>query len=271
MQLKTILNRVEPFKFFVYGKASWVEDTGRPTLEVEVHARKNGRAICSGCGCPGSGYDRLPERQFEFVPLWGIAVYFLYAMRRVDCPSCGVQANLPVQPAEDQGCRLEDADIYFHKYFGRAILVIFNMNPGKHHDGWNQVMSLPRRLTLNKDDGIGAIRVEPVDGTDSLRSNHQRVEAMALELALHGCDLALLGILDPAVGPLEGGSTALEEDFLPLIDLAGMDAVLVTQIRDGRLVDEVPLENGDLLVWGQMLAFLGFSLGHGHSPGSGLC
>jgi len=63
---------------------------GAPTLEVEVHARKNGRAICSGCGRPGAGYDRLPERRFEFVPLWGIAVYFVYAMRRVDCPSCGV-------------------------------------------------------------------------------------------------------------------------------------------------------------------------------------
>jgi len=90
MQLKTILNRVEPFKSFVYGKVEWVESTGRPTLEVEVHARKNGRAICSGCDRPGPGYDRLSQRRFEFVPLWGIAFYFLYALRRVDCPRCGV-------------------------------------------------------------------------------------------------------------------------------------------------------------------------------------
>ena len=90
MQLKTILNRVEPFKSFVYGKVQWVEGTPRPTLEVTLHARKNGRAICSGCGRPGPGYDRLPERRFEFVPLWGIAVYFVYALRRVDCRSCGV-------------------------------------------------------------------------------------------------------------------------------------------------------------------------------------
>jgi transposase len=90
MQLKTILNRVESFKSFVYGKTRWVEGTERPTLEVEVLARKNGRPICSGCGRPGPGYDRLPERRFEFVPLWGIAVYFVYAMRRVDCRSCGV-------------------------------------------------------------------------------------------------------------------------------------------------------------------------------------
>ena len=90
MQLKTILNRVEPFKSFVYGKARWVEGETRPTLEVELHARKNGRAICSGCGRPGPGYDRLSMRRFQFVPLWGIAVCFVYARRRVDCPTCGV-------------------------------------------------------------------------------------------------------------------------------------------------------------------------------------
>jgi transposase len=90
MQLKTILNRVEPFKSFVYGKARWVEGEERPAIEVEVLARKNSRPICSGCDRPGSGYDRLPKRRFVFVPLWGITVYFLYAMRRVDCPRCGV-------------------------------------------------------------------------------------------------------------------------------------------------------------------------------------
>ena len=39
------------------------------------------------------GYDRLPARRFEFVPLWGIAVFFVYAMRRVDCPGCGVKVE----------------------------------------------------------------------------------------------------------------------------------------------------------------------------------
>jgi transposase len=57
---------------------------------VRIEPRANGRPICSGCGRPGPGYDRLPERRFEFVPLWQIAVFFIYAMRRVDCPQCGV-------------------------------------------------------------------------------------------------------------------------------------------------------------------------------------
>jgi transposase len=93
MQLKTILNRVEPFKSFVYGKVRWAEAAERPTLEIEVHARKNGRGVCSGCGHRRPGYDRLPRRRFEFVPLWGIAVQFVYALRRVDCPRCGVRAE----------------------------------------------------------------------------------------------------------------------------------------------------------------------------------
>jgi transposase len=93
MQLKTILNRVEHFKSFVYGKAKWVEDDEGAWIEVEIEARKNGRPICSGCGRSAPGYDRLPERRFEFVPLWGIAVFFVYAMRRVECPACGVKVE----------------------------------------------------------------------------------------------------------------------------------------------------------------------------------
>jgi transposase len=92
MQLKTILNRVENFKSFVYGKVKWV-DTEDPAIEVQIETRRNGRPICSGCQQPAPGYDRLPERRFEFVPLWGIAVYFVYAMRRVECPACGVKVE----------------------------------------------------------------------------------------------------------------------------------------------------------------------------------
>jgi transposase len=89
MQLKTILNRVERYKSFVYGDPRWANDA-RSTIEVPIHARANGRPICSGCRKPRPGYDRLALRRFEFVPLWQIAVVFVYALRRVDCPTCGV-------------------------------------------------------------------------------------------------------------------------------------------------------------------------------------
>ena len=93
MLLKTILNRIERYKSFVYGKVRMLEEDGELAIEIEVEARANGRPICSGCGHPAPGYDRLTKRRFEYVPLWGIAVFFLYAMRRVECPQCGVKVE----------------------------------------------------------------------------------------------------------------------------------------------------------------------------------
>lgn len=90
MQLKTMLNRVHKFKSFVYGEVRWAGVEDREALLVEVVPRRNSRATCSGCKRPGPGYDTLKPREFEFVPLWGIAVFFVYAMRRVDCRGCGV-------------------------------------------------------------------------------------------------------------------------------------------------------------------------------------
>jgi transposase len=81
---------VEPHKSFVYGKQRLVQESSERRIEVEVRARANSRPICSGCERPGPGYDRLPQRRFEYVPLWAIPVFLLYALRRVDCPRCGV-------------------------------------------------------------------------------------------------------------------------------------------------------------------------------------
>src|SRR3972149_2743202 len=93
MQLKTILNHVERHKSFVYQEARWADPDTKTTIEIPIEPRANGRAICSGCSAAAPGYDRLAERRFEFVPLWQIAVYFVYAMRRVDCPTCGVKVE----------------------------------------------------------------------------------------------------------------------------------------------------------------------------------
>src|SRR5271157_5561801 len=94
MQLQTILNRVQRHRGFVYQKAKLVEKRDGPVVEVDIEPRSNSRAICSGCGRPGPGYDReQTPRSFQFVPLWGMAVFFLYAMRRVDCRHCGVKVE----------------------------------------------------------------------------------------------------------------------------------------------------------------------------------
>jgi transposase len=93
MRIQTILNRVEKFKSFVYGRVRLEEDEGNPVVVVELQPRKNSRPLCSGCGRPGPVYDRLEERRFEFVPLWGMAVFFAYRMRRVKCVSCDVRVE----------------------------------------------------------------------------------------------------------------------------------------------------------------------------------
>jgi transposase len=92
VQLKTILNRVEKQRSFVYGHIRLIE---QPVLaiEIEVRARANSCALCSGCGRRRPGYDTLSERRFEYVPLWGIAVFLVYAMRRVNCERCGVRVE----------------------------------------------------------------------------------------------------------------------------------------------------------------------------------
>lgn len=59
-------------------------------IEVRVEAHASIRARCSRCQRPSPGYDRLPERRWQFVPLWGIPVWFLYAPRRVQCAEHGV-------------------------------------------------------------------------------------------------------------------------------------------------------------------------------------
>jgi beta-fructofuranosidase len=67
-----------------------------------------------------------------------------------------------------------------------GIIVLFNMNPGKPTRGWNQIMTLPRRLTLTDRDEVA---VEPVGDIESLRGAHQRIESLVLpanrEIVLH--------------------------------------------------------------------------------------
>lgn len=90
MRLKTILNRIHRHGSFVYEKVRFLEEGGELALEAEIRPRINGRPKCSGCGELRPGYDTLKPRRFEFIPIWGMAVYFVYAMRRIDCPDCGI-------------------------------------------------------------------------------------------------------------------------------------------------------------------------------------
>ena len=88
MLIKTILNHCYKFKSFVY-KNCYFEETayGAGAIIVELAPRSDGQKLCSKCRTPCSGYDRLPSRDFEFIPIWGMSVIFRYARRRVCCPT----------------------------------------------------------------------------------------------------------------------------------------------------------------------------------------
>lgn len=93
MQIKTILNQIAKNQSFVYESEKVIQNGEQKELHITIRPRRNNRPVCSGCGCRRPGYDTLPVRRFEFIPFWGILVYFVYAMRRVNCPRCGIMVE----------------------------------------------------------------------------------------------------------------------------------------------------------------------------------
>ena len=91
MLLTRLLNACHHFPGFVYTAAKLNETT--KTIEIDVRPRKGSRGCCSVCNEPAPGYDQLPERRFEFIPIWGFAVVLLYSMRRLACEGCGVKVE----------------------------------------------------------------------------------------------------------------------------------------------------------------------------------
>jgi len=91
LEVKTILNCIQRFVGFVYQEVRLCRQDERPQrIEIRLEAHGGLRGKCSVCRQSAPGYDRLPERSWSFVPLWGIATYFLYPPRRVACPQHGV-------------------------------------------------------------------------------------------------------------------------------------------------------------------------------------
>ena len=87
---------------------------------------------------------------------------------------------------------------------GDTVVVIFNMNPGKPTEGWNQIMTLPRRLSVQGDE----LGIEPAGDFESLREGHQRIEDKILpanrEIVLQsvaGNALEVVARIDPKQAP----------------------------------------------------------------------
>ena len=91
MLLKTILNECCDFRYFIISKI--IFNKSKTHIEVQLRARSNRKAVCSGCELQSAGYDRLPAKKVLFNSLLGFQVFFVYAMRRVNCKACGIKVE----------------------------------------------------------------------------------------------------------------------------------------------------------------------------------
>ena len=49
MLSKTVLNNCQKYKSFVFGKVKFITHNGCKAIRIEIHHRKNSKAICSRC------------------------------------------------------------------------------------------------------------------------------------------------------------------------------------------------------------------------------
>jgi transposase len=165
MQLKTILNRVTDYKSFVFGKVTWLENSVSPAVEVQIVPRRNGLRICSGCDQVRPGYDTMAEpRRFEFVPLWGIMVYFVYRMRRVQCPECGIKVER-VPWADGKSTLTTEYKWFLARWARRMswkdVAVTFRVNWGQVYDAVRHAVSWGlRHRDLDHIESIGVDEVQ---------------------------------------------------------------------------------------------------------------
>ena len=82
-----------------------------------------------------------------------------------------------------------------------GVIVIFNMNPGFPTEGWDQIMTLPRRLTLSEGQKL---TIEPAGDIESLRCDRREIGETTLpaneEVVLDGFEgraMELMVELDP--------------------------------------------------------------------------
>ncbi|PIQ43042.1 MAG: ISL3 family transposase [Gammaproteobacteria bacterium CG11_big_fil_rev_8_21_14_0_20_46_22] len=93
MLIKTILNSIEKFQSFVYGRSAFEVVASVKSLVIELSARKSTRGQCVQCGRRCPTYDTQAVRLYQYVPLWNIPVYFAYAPRRVSCKLHGIHVE----------------------------------------------------------------------------------------------------------------------------------------------------------------------------------
>ena len=87
-----------------------------------------------------------------------------------------------------------------------GVVAIFNMNPGMETKGWNQIMTLPRLLTLGND---SVLKIEPAGDIESLRYDHKHLGDTVLppneEIVLDGIKgntIEIIAEIDAKTSPM---------------------------------------------------------------------
>ena len=87
-----------------------------------------------------------------------------------------------------------------------GVIVIFNMNPGMETTGWNQIMTLPRTLTLAAKDDL---RIKPAGDVESLRYAPNHIGNTVLPAneevvlgSLEGNSMEIIAEIDPKSSPM---------------------------------------------------------------------
>lgn len=86
MHIENIVRKTLEIKDHRIVSANW-----EGNLQVRLEVKRRRHLPCSRCGHRAPRYDRLKERIWQHVPLWGIPVFLLYRPARVRCPHCGIK------------------------------------------------------------------------------------------------------------------------------------------------------------------------------------
>ncbi len=73
MRIETVLNKCLKFKSFVIKSTRFSEK--EDAIIFEFVPRKNSKPVCSKCNMVAPGYDKLPIRKFQFIPIWGFLIF----------------------------------------------------------------------------------------------------------------------------------------------------------------------------------------------------
>lgn len=116
MLLKSILRTTLKIKRHVIKKIEKSEEA----VIVRLDIRKGWKQYCSKCGTKCHVRDRLKEREWEHLSLWGVPVKLVYSPARVKCPVCG-KIRIEAIPWTQGKCRLSKNLLWMLSEFSKLL------------------------------------------------------------------------------------------------------------------------------------------------------